>query len=520
MALPPWFMDRARALIAADSVSARGNLAAAAVLEPLYAEAGLQVVRQEFRESIDGAPVADHVNLLAGPGGEGPWSTPEARARLAAGEVPESARGGVLLVTHTDTVPTGPLERWTETGGDPHALTEKDGWLFGLGVADVKLDALCKIAAAMRLKGKSVTRPFWLCGTAAEEVGLRGARRFAQSPLFAALGVKQVLCGEPTELELYDAHKGYAVVRCTLVDTRARLRSPEGLPPSWGPGVTEELEFHGKAAHSSTPHLGVNAIDRALAWVKFSGASVLAARGGASANTVPALCALEVASPRPAGMPEPSLVRTLGPAASAPELSRALLTARSLCELWLSLLGRLTPGSDSRFDPPGAVGGFNLLKGGADPGATWTPGEVFGRARVEATFDARLLPQHDPETLFALFEAAARSWVEKLGSGEVTLEISIERNAAGMSLPEGSPLVVSLAKTLARLGLNPKPHKKPTSTEAGVFSRARCEAVVIGPGRSTGNAHTANERIAVAQLERAIDLYTAILEDLCASGPV
>ena len=260
-------MDRARALVAADSVSARGNFAAAAVLEPLYAEAGLRVVRQEFRESIDGAPVADHVNLLAGPGGEGPWSTPEAQARLAAGEVPESARGGVLLVTHTDTVPTGPRERWTETGGDPHALTEKDGWLFGLGVADVKLDALCKIAAAMRLRGARLRRPFWLCGTAAEEVGLRGARRLSQSVLFDSLGVKQVLCGEPSELGLYDAHKGYAVVRCTVLDRHARL-APDGAQ-------TEALEFHGKAAHSSTPHLGVNAIVHALAWGKIDPPSAL-----------------------------------------------------------------------------------------------------------------------------------------------------------------------------------------------------------------------------------------------------
>ena len=512
-------MDRARALVAADSVSARGNFAAAAVLEPLYAEAGLRVVRQEFRESIDGAPVADHVNLLAGPGGDGPWSAPEAQARLAAGEVPESARGGVLLVTHTDTVPTGPRERWTETGGNPHALTEKDGVLFGLGVADVKLDALCKIAAAMRLRGRRLTRPFWLCGTAAEEVGLRGARRLAQSPLFASLGVRQVLCGEPTELELYDAHKGYAVVRCTLIERKASLVPADGPAPGSGPAPAAQLDFFGKAAHSSTPHLGVNAIDRALAWAEASRAPILAVRGGASANTVPALCSLRVPAPPPAATPAPDQVRLGEPVAPAPDLSRALRAAGALCGLWLSLLGRLEPRADARVDPPGAVGGFNVVTGGEDPASPAAEGASQGRGRVEATFDARLLPQHDPEALFALFEAAARAWVEKLGAGELLLEISIERSASGMSLPEGSPLVTALSATLARLGLDPKPRKKPTSTEAGVFSRAGCEAVVLGPGRSTGNAHTANERILVSQLERAIELYTAILVDLCGARP-
>ena len=512
MALPSWFLDRARALIAADSVSARGNLAAAAVLEPLWIEAGLQVSRQQWRESIDGAPEADHVNLLAGPGGEGPWSTPEARAVFAADRVPESARGGVLLVTHTDTVPTGPRALWTETGGDPHALAETGGWLFGLGVADVKLDALCKIAAAQRLRGKRLRRPFWLCGTAAEEVGLLGARRFAQSPLFASLGVKQVLCGEPTELELYDAHKGYAVVRCTVTDTKARLVS------SRGPGI-EELEFDGKAAHSSTPHLGVNAIHRALAWAKASHAPVLSARGGAGANVVPALCTLRVAAPKPSGAPPPDRARSLPEEPAAPDLWRALQTVAALEELWLSLLGKLAPARDPRFDPPGAVGGLNLLTSSsaalATPGAAADDEPFSGRASVSATMDARLLPAHDPDSLLLLFEAAATRWVRELGGGALELSISVLRNASGMSLPEGSELVRAVSGTLSRLGLDGRPRAKPTSTEAGVFSRAGCEAVVLGPGRSTGNAHTANERIEVAQLSLAIDLYEAVLIDLC-----
>jgi len=68
---------------------------------------------------------------------------------------------------------------------------------------------------------------------------------------------------------------------------------------------------------------------------------------------------------------------------------------------------------------------------------------------------------------------------------------------------------------LTRFGLDPAPRAKPTSTEAGVFARAGCQAAVIGPGRSTGNAHTANERIEMAQLEKACDLYQSLLLELC-----
>jgi acetylornithine deacetylase/succinyl-diaminopimelate desuccinylase-like protein len=65
------------------------------------------------------------------------------------------------------------------------------------------------------------------------------------------------------------------------------------------------------------------------------------------------------------------------------------------------------------------------------------------------------------------------------------------------------------------MGLDPTPKAKPTSTEAGVFARAGCLAAVIGPGSSTGNAHTANERIEMAQLEQACDLYESLLLELC-----
>lgn len=479
MPLPPSFRDQARALIAADSVSARGNRAAVDVLAPLYEAAGLPVARDTWSESIDGAPEAEHVNLLAGPGGP---------------DLP----GGVVFVTHSDTVPGGPTERWTETGGDPRALAEKDGVLFGLGVADVKLDALCKIEAARRVRGKELARPFWLVSTAAEEVGLRGARRFAGSDAFKRLAPSAVLCGEPSELGLIVAHKGYAVVRCTITDARARL------VPSDGPGV-EELVFSGKAAHSSTPALGVNAIHKALAWSEAAQPAVLSIQGGAAANVVPARCVARVPAPRPASELRPDEARSLPAQPPSPDLWRALQTARALEELWRTLLSTLEPRSDSRFEPPGAVGAMNQVWGG--------PHE--GKARVQALFDGRLLPEHDPDRLLGRFLPEAQAWVQRLGGGELTLEVSVERNAGGMSLPGEAPLVQAVSKTLLALGLDGAPRAKPTSTEAGVFARAGVPAVVVGPGRSTGNAHQANERVEVAQLAKAIDLYEALILALC-----
>src|SRR5919201_6550944 len=276
------FLELARKLVAANTVSSEGTWRAADLLQALWEHAGLPVHRQVVDQV--------HVNLVGGPGldTEGP--------------------SGLLLVTHLATVPPGPLERWHN---DPWQLTERDGFLHGLGAADVKLDALCKAEAARRLQGRKGRRPFWLLGTFGEEVGLLGARHFVASELFRQIAPSQVLCGEPSELQIISAHKGYAVVRCTIRDAKARPVNSEG------PGI-EQLEFTGRAAHSSTPHLGENAILKALAWVQSSGSPVLAARGGSGTNVVPATCTVEVPAPRENGRPEPNATRFLPARAPQP----------------------------------------------------------------------------------------------------------------------------------------------------------------------------------------------------------
>src|SRR5438270_428354 len=406
--LPPGFLDAARALVRADTVSAHGTRAAVDALAPLYEAAGLALRRQVVREGS-----VEHVNALAGPGGTGSGASDPSRTQVP---------GGILLVTHLDTVPSGPREAWTRTGGDPWALTEDDGILYGLGCADVKLDALCKIEAARQLRETRLRRPFWLLGTFGEEVGLKGARHFAASDLFEEIRPREVLCGEPSKLELISAHKGYVVVRCTIADARARLVS------SAGPGI-EELTFAGKAAHSSTPHLGVNAIRRAVAWARASGSPILAVQGGSSANVVPARCALQVAAPRESGEPRPDGTRFLPAGPSRANLWRALVTAGALEDLWLSLLLEVEPKADRRFDPEGAVGGLNVVESESAEGEE---GATQGRGAVHATFDGRLLPEHDPDALLARFEERAQLWVRELGGGELSLAIEATRNARGM----------------------------------------------------------------------------------------
>jgi acetylornithine deacetylase len=91
----------------------------------------------------------------------------------------------------------------------------------------------CVLAMVPELKARNLTTPVHIAFSYDEEVGCTGVR-----PMIAELGSRlplprMVLVGEPTTMTVVDAHKG---------------------PMRWVVRLT------GKAAHSSMPHLGVNAI--------------------------------------------------------------------------------------------------------------------------------------------------------------------------------------------------------------------------------------------------------------------
>jgi acetylornithine deacetylase/succinyl-diaminopimelate desuccinylase-like protein len=444
----------ARDLIAANSVSARGNLAAIAVLERIAASLGLD----SYRDEAD-ALGTRHANLVVFPRGAPPEG------------------GGLLLVTHTDTVGSGPRELWTET--DPWTLKQDGDVLFGLGVADVKLDALAKLQALARAPAGAAGRVAF-CGTFAEEVGCLGARHFVEQgrfrPAFAA-------CGEPSELRIIDAHKGYLV---------ARLRCRD---PSPGPAAPRlRLTFQGRAAHSSTPHLGDNAIDRALAFCDAQRLPVHALDGGDLANKVPARCSVEVDVR--AGLADEARAAgaTVEEVAGTPSSAAALASARKVAGELRAIVLRLVPDRDARFDPDTVVFNLGVARGSG--------------GEVELTCDARLLPGHDPAAIFAELERAA-------AGAPLPVEIVPDRSNPAMALPARSRLRDAAMDAARSCDLDPTPQAKPTNTEGGVFVSAGIEAIVFGPGRSTGNAHTANERQSESQLRRAIPFYEALVRNLC-----
>ena len=66
------------------------------------------------------------------------------------------ARPLVCFAGHTDVVPTGPLEQWSS---DPFVPSERDGWLYGRGAADMKSSLAAFVTAVEAFVGKNPQAP-------------------------------------------------------------------------------------------------------------------------------------------------------------------------------------------------------------------------------------------------------------------------------------------------------------------------------------------------------------------------
>jgi acetylornithine deacetylase len=138
-------------------------------------------------------------------------------------------RGGIALSGHTDVVPADPKD-WTS---DPFVLTARDGRLYGRGSCDMKGFLAAVLAAVPAFRAEPLATPIHLVFSYDEEIGCAGVL-----PTIARMGIdlpKPELCivGEPTSMQVVDAHKGIAGFVTTV---------------------------RGKNAHSSLPQLGANAI--------------------------------------------------------------------------------------------------------------------------------------------------------------------------------------------------------------------------------------------------------------------
>ena len=182
----------------------------------------------------------------------------------------------ILLEAHMDTASAQGMTI------PPFEPTITGGRLHGRGACDTKAGLAGMVEAVSSLADEGVTPPceVWFAAVVDEEFAFRGV-----AALCEGLVADAAIVAEPTELRLIIATKG--VLR-------------------WHIGV------HGRAAHSSKPHLGVNAIDHMARLVLAlrdlharlaahshlllgpATGSIGIIRGGTQVNVVPETCVIEV----------------------------------------------------------------------------------------------------------------------------------------------------------------------------------------------------------------------------------
>jgi acetylornithine deacetylase len=188
------------------------------------------------------------------------------------------ARRTVLFDAHQDTVPTDGMTI------EPFAASITSGRLYGRGACDIKggmASMLTAFARLVRERPAGCASVVMAC-TVDEEYTHTGSSRLAASQHGAALAI----VAEPTQLDVVNTHKG---------------------------AVRWHIRTKGVACHSSTPHLGVNAIYTMAQVVDaLAGHAAELARtrpdpvlgpptlsvgrieGGQSVNVVPDWCVIEV----------------------------------------------------------------------------------------------------------------------------------------------------------------------------------------------------------------------------------
>jgi acetylornithine deacetylase len=164
------------------------------------------------------------------------WNVPHIRLPNEAGDkaaiyatVGPQDRGGVVLSGHTDVVPvTG--QAWTS---DPFTLRVENGRAYGRGAVDMKAFDALALALVPEFQEANLKTPINIMLSYDEETTclgvVDGIRRLGHDlPLPRA-----AIVGEPTSLEVVDAHKSV---------------------------VTFTTTVHGFEAHSSKPYLGASAV--------------------------------------------------------------------------------------------------------------------------------------------------------------------------------------------------------------------------------------------------------------------
>lgn len=456
--MDPRLLEWCKRLIAFPSVTTDGTRGIAEwCVAEMLAPSGIQA--RLISSAIHGA---NNVNLMAVIAGRDQHLTP------------------LVFNTHLDTVPPGAAALWTACGGDPFNPHVDGDRIYGLGAADTKLDLAAKVWA---LAGRRPRRTVYLIGTFGEERGLLGAHEMVSCGLLPSRGLAYV--GEPSGLNIVTAHKGLMVFELKI-----------GFTPLRGSGeAVKRAIFTGRSSHSSTPHLGENAIKKALiAAAAHPENEVRALSGGDAVNKVAASCELLVSGDTSA----------LGGNLAGPHRGASL--GYRLPHDALRALSHFIAGLEHFAESSGPS-----EPDYAAPTLTCNSG-VVRSSEQEIALEFELRPP--PSLALESVRSGVAGVIARVGADFPALSLTLRElraNPGYRAALEGEVVTMAM-EAQAKAGWPVTAGVKAGCTEAGVYAAAGLTPVVFGPGPSDGNIHTPNEYNLLKEVESAGRSYRELIE--------
>lgn len=444
------FIQACRELIAIDSTPSHGSYKAADFAARFCQELGLFVEKQ-----IERSTHFEEMNLIIRPTAE--------RHSLE-----------FLFQNHLDTSDPGPYHAWEKTGLNPFDASIVDNKIYGLGAADVKLDFLIKAQTLSEFKNiKSFSLPPVLVATFGEESGMNGTLKLIRKN---KVSPKYALIGEPTNLEIASSAKGFVGVdiQIPFSEEEIQYRAEHNLRESTS---TQSKIFQGKAAHSSTPHLGESAIVKMLDYLELlpDNIAIMEIDGGNNYNTVPSHAFMEL-----------DLTPMLNPINS--KIIQIYKDIKRLEEEFLQY-------QDHSFTPISPTLNIGLIRTFHD--------------HILLSGNCRILP-NIPQNTF-------EKWMTflKNSCSKNNCRFNITDYKKPFKTNDSSVFLKGASAILMELNLNSTPISLSSTNESSLFSRLGIDCLCFGPGLRDGNIHTPNEHVKIDDLDKATQFYRKMIERFC-----
>jgi acetylornithine deacetylase ArgE len=214
------------------------------------------------------------------------------------GKMGEGRGSGLLLSGHIDVVLAGDPNLWKVT--TPFEGVVKKDKLYGRGACDMKGPDATLLEAAKALSKENYKRQLTLSFTAGEDTGGWYVSKVIEEGKVTKRDARMGIIPEPSMMEIIRTHKGAGHVK---------------------------IMVQGKAAHSSRPELGINAISKASDLLQeicklqktlnkkphpFLGPTTVECtliNGGFKSNTIPDQCTLDINTRLIPGHDDPAVSR-------------------------------------------------------------------------------------------------------------------------------------------------------------------------------------------------------------------